>query len=80
MGGADGRSGVDFGRDVVIAMIEPITKLATIHDAVSEDQLFQRALLDFVEAATRFALVGRSMADAIKQLDHLREQFERARR
>jgi hypothetical protein len=57
-----------------------ITELEDLKAAVSEDKLFQRATLDCIEAMIRFAVVGRSIPNAIVALDLLRQQLERADR
>jgi len=54
-----------------------ITELEAFKATVSEDALFERALNDCIAAMMRCATVGRSIPDAIVELDKLRQDFER---
>jgi hypothetical protein len=66
---------------VVIAMIEPVTtNLDDIRDAVAEQRLMERALLDFVQEFSRFVIVGRSPAEAIVAIDAWSNMFAKMRR
>jgi hypothetical protein len=64
---------VDYhSRFVVIAMI---TELGDIKAAITEDKLFRRAVDDAIMAIMR-PLIGLTLAQAIVELDRLRERLE----
>jgi hypothetical protein len=49
-----------------------------LRQSLTDDKLIMIAVSDAVEALMRFAVVGRSIPDAIVALDQLRRQYERA--
>jgi hypothetical protein len=61
-------------------MIAPITGIATIEQAISDEKLLRRALLDASEALKMYAIAGhRSTHGAIRFLETLRQQLDEAR-
>ena len=53
-----------------------VTELTDIEAAIRDHRLLERATLDCIEAMMRFAVVGRSIPDAIVALDLLRQRLE----
>jgi hypothetical protein len=47
--------------------------------AITDRKLLERALLDTIESVGNYAIVGRSIPEAIARLDLLRQHFETSR-
>ena len=55
-------------------MIE--TKLDSIHDAISDDALLERAINDYVAALLRRSIVGLTVSESVVTIDRLRQQLD----
>jgi len=57
----------------------PTIDIPEIKQALADQQLFERAFCDCIEAFARFATAGRPVADALVALDSWRNVFEKMR-
>ena len=73
------RGAVHDRHKLVTAMDVIDTGIAEIREAVSERRLLERAYVDCILAVERFAVGGRSIPDAIKGLDELRQMLDAVR-
>ena len=58
----------------------PVIDIPAIQQALGEEELLERALLDCIQEFSRHACVGRPIAEAIVVLDSWRNLFEKMRR